>query len=130
MDGPIAVHSTATKNKKEIPFQKFCDGIEEYFYDDNGQEFNDEFGCEKWCDNMYTRCDGYWSCSDGRDENNCTRTICDSGTYACISPLNYTVICLSSEQVNNEKTIDCLGAADEQQDCRIAYPTTSLSLSM
>ncbi|CAF3588325.1 unnamed protein product [Rotaria sordida] len=77
---------------------------------------------------MYARCDGYWSCSDGRDENNCSRTKCHSGTYACVSPINYTVICLSAEQVNDGKEVDCLGAADEQQECRWQYPTREFSL--
>ncbi|CAF3802137.1 unnamed protein product [Rotaria sordida] len=51
-----------------------------------------------------------------------------NGTYACVSPINYTVICLSAEQVNDGKEVDCLGAADEQQECRWEYPTREFSL--
>jgi hypothetical protein len=105
----------------EIPFQSFCDGIERYFYDNNGQNYSDELGCGNWsCNNLYARCDGFWACSDGRDEDNCSRTICPSQTYPCLSPVNYTMTCLPSEQVN-DGTVDCLGALDEQSDCRNFY---------
>ena len=115
-------------SKKDISFQRFCNGIKEHFFhDSNGKKQTDETGCEDWCDNMYARCDGYWSCSDGRDENNCTRTKCHSGTYACISPVNYTVICLPPERVNDENEINCLGAADEQQHCRNFFPPSEFS---
>jgi hypothetical protein len=33
----------------------------------------DEPDCEYWpCKNIYTRCDGVWTCSFGEDEENCT----------------------------------------------------------
>jgi hypothetical protein len=106
----------------EIPFQSVCDGFDNYFYEDNGQEHTDEFGCENGlCNNMYTHCDGFWACSDGQDEYNCNRTICPLGTYACISSVNYSVICLFSTYVN-DRTVHCLGALDEQLECRSAYP--------
>jgi hypothetical protein len=53
----------------EIPFKSFCDGMDNYFYDDNGKKHTDEFECENGlCNNMYTRCDGFWACS----VENCT----------------------------------------------------------
>jgi hypothetical protein len=113
----------------EIPFQSFCDGIKRYFYDNHGQEHSDEDGCGNWsCNNIYARCDGFWACSDGRDEDNCSRTICPSQTYPCISPVNYTMICLPSERVN-DGTVDCLGALDEQSICRSIYPSGETSYS-
>jgi hypothetical protein len=111
----------------EIRFQSFCDGMDNYFYDNNGQNHSDDFGCENGlCNNMYTRCDGFWACSDGQDEDNCNRTLCPSGTYACIYPGNYTVMCLSSTFVN-DGTVDCIGALDEQHQCRSTYPWGEIS---
>jgi hypothetical protein len=106
---------------QKIRFQSFCDGIEISYRDSKGQEYSDEFGCGDWsCSNIYTRCDGFWTCDDGRDENNCGKTICPSGKFACVSPVNYTVLCLNSSYVNND-IVECLGALDEQVDCRRTY---------
>ncbi|CAF3943510.1 unnamed protein product, partial [Rotaria sp. Silwood1] len=78
------------------------------------------------CNNMYSRCDGYWACEDGRDENNCGHGKCPSGTQACVDRFNYTVFCLPAERVNNGD-VDCFGASDEQQQCRRLYLPTNLS---
>ncbi len=111
---------------EEIPFQSFCNGMPTYFYDNNGQKHSDEFGCDNWsCNNIYARCDGFWACSDGRDEYNCSRKICPAQTYACLSAENYTVICLPSTSVNNT-VVDCLGALDEQILCRTLYPSREI----
>ncbi|CAF1402320.1 unnamed protein product [Adineta ricciae] len=82
-----------------------------------------DFTCSsQWpCKNMYTQCDGLRDCEDGQDEQNCAQqTLCDLKTQECISPLNFTVICLPLEQVDNKQD-DCLGASDELQLCRSKY---------
>ena len=106
-----------------IPFNIFCDGFEEYSFEDStGQHYTDESECHYWpCNNIYSRCDGYWSCSDGQDEDVCNQTICPSGTHPCISPKNYSLSCLSAERVGDERN-DCLGASDELDFCRQLYP--------
>ncbi|CAF1268615.1 unnamed protein product [Adineta steineri] len=113
---------------RDVSFDRFCNGVPEYYYRDHDSiKYNDEEGCEIWlCNNIYSRCDGYWACKDGRDENNCGHVKCHSGTQACVDRINYTVFCLPSERVNNGD-VDCFGASDEQQQCRRSYPPTDVS---
>ncbi len=98
----------------EISFQNFCDGVEKYSYDNNEQKRSTKFGCSNW------------SCSDGRDQDNCNRTLCPSQTYACISPGNYTMICLPST-LANDGIVHCLGALDEQHKYRKSYSSGETS---
>ncbi|CAF4547663.1 unnamed protein product, partial [Rotaria socialis] len=84
----------------------------------DGRNHSDETDCEHWhCNNIYTRCDGFWSCKYGEDEENCTRPICFNDSLSCISLYNTTLSCLPANQVN-DGIIDCLGASDEIQYCR------------
>ncbi|CAF2966223.1 unnamed protein product [Rotaria sp. Silwood2] len=110
--------------EKKISFQMFCNGLEEFYYiDSNGKNFTDESECDYWpCNNIYTRCDSFWTCHNGKDEENCYDKICQSNSYPCISPYNYTLICLSSNKVN-DGIDDCLGGMDELKLCRHIYPS-------
>ncbi|CAF1107158.1 unnamed protein product [Rotaria sordida] len=95
---------------------------------DNGTERNEEYECKPaWCDNMYARCDGFWACADGRDEYNCNPGNCPPGILACVSPLNYTVICLPRDRIQ-DNSIDCFGATDEQFRCRYRYSSIDTSM--
>ncbi|CAF5095238.1 unnamed protein product, partial [Rotaria sp. Silwood1] len=65
--------------EKKISFQMICDGLDEFIYQDsNGKNHTDETECDYWpCNNIYTRCDGYWTCKTGKDEEYCyERYIC------------------------------------------------------
>ncbi|CAF4150770.1 unnamed protein product [Rotaria sp. Silwood2] len=87
----------------------------------NDRVHSDETDCENWpCNNVYTRCDGFWSCTDENDEKNCTRPLCPEQFLPCISTHNSTLICLPANQVGNG-IIDCLGASDELEYCRQKY---------
>ena len=101
----------------EVPLQELCDRSRRFMFTSNGRNFTDEDNCEHWpCDNIYTRCNGYWSCPDGKDEYGCGHAACENGTLACVSPLNYTLICLPAVNVN-DLIDDCLGGTDEQWMC-------------
>ena len=91
----------------------------------DGQNHTDETDCDQWpCSNYYTRCDGFWSCADGKDEKNCTEQMCPSNSYPCVSRYNFTLRCLPANQVNDGH-IDCFGSLDELQHCRTAYRSPS-----
>lgn len=112
----------------DIPFREICNDIDEVHYSDPIDERSiDEADCEPWpCDNIYTRCDGFWTCPNGRDEDGCYPALCPPRTYACISPVNFTLLCLSKAQMRDD-TIDCLGAADKLLYCRITHPSEASS---
>jgi hypothetical protein len=104
----------------KIEFRQLCDRhIQMFPLLINGTNHTDETDCEYWpCNNYYTRCDGFWSCSNGEDEDNCTtHQICPSNSLPCVNPYNSTVTCLSANKVN-DGNIDCLGSIDERQYCR------------
>ncbi|CAF4978062.1 unnamed protein product, partial [Rotaria sp. Silwood1] len=110
--------------EKKISFQMICDGLDEFIYQDsNGKNHTDETECDYWpCNNIYTRCDGYWTCKNGKDEEYCyERYICQYETYPCISIYNNSFICLSSNKIN-DGVDDCLGGMDELKFCRHVYP--------
>ena len=52
---------------EEIEFSEICDrNIQMYPLIIDGQNHTDETDCDQWpCNNYYTRCDGFWSCSNG-----------------------------------------------------------------
>ncbi|CAF3694043.1 unnamed protein product [Adineta steineri] len=84
----------------------------------------DEAYCSDWpCDNIYSRCDNVRTCFDGRDELNCDQRWCSSDTFACISPINYTLLCLSVTRIN-DNVIDCFGSSDEPMFCLKRYPSS------
>ena len=111
------------RHSPKIPFENYCDGIEEYSYKDpTGHLYTDESNCHHWpCNNLYSRCDGFWRCPNGEDEENCSEIVCPSGTHPCVTFGNFSLICLSKERVGDD-VIDCLGASDEPYFCRELYP--------
>ncbi|CAF1260927.1 unnamed protein product [Didymodactylos carnosus] len=131
--------STITKNSN-IVFQQICNGMRDPFYVNE----TDETDCDLWpCVTEYTICDTYWNCKTGIDELNCNYGEegtseffsvqyakghnCPDQTQYCvkIDYKNYSRInnmtCISITEVNNNH-IDCLGASDERDYCRRAYP--------
>ncbi|CAF1432349.1 unnamed protein product [Adineta steineri] len=114
------------QNLNEILFQNICDGVVHLLPREiDGQSHSDETECQHWpCDNIYTRCDSFKACLDGSDEYDCLETQCPLNLYPCISPINYTIICLLMDQVA-DNIIDCLGATDELQYCYISHAETN-----
>ncbi|UJR18331.1 hypothetical protein I4U23_005233 [Adineta vaga] len=105
----ICSNSFIPINSNEILFYQICDRIRDLpLILINGKYHSDETDCEYWqCNNIYTRCDGFQHCFNREDEKNCTTTIRLNHFLFCISPQNYTFMCLPAEQISN-KTVDCL----------------------
>ncbi|UJR07374.1 hypothetical protein I4U23_011660 [Adineta vaga] len=106
-----------------ITFQILCDGyIAFHSVIINGQSETDETECKQWeCDNVYTRCNGFWNCFNGADELGCNPLAailnCSSNEHICVSPYTNQLMCLSIEKAD-DRQIDCLGATDEPSLCR------------
>ncbi|UJR06778.1 hypothetical protein I4U23_011065 [Adineta vaga] len=118
-----ACRSSREQSQEILPFQSFCDGIPQHFYYNLNRQLRydeDECDIDKLCNNMYSRCDGHWACRDGRDEWNCSQTICPIRSHICISPVNYTIFCLPYTRVN-DRNDDCLGATDESKQCHMTF---------
>ena len=107
--------------KAKVHFPKLCNDYQSFV---SGNE-TDETDCEHWpCDNIYTHCDGAWTCPDGADELNCNRTSpCYPDHHECISPRTLKLICLPLNQTGNG-IHDCLGSMDERQHCRRQFPNS------
>ena len=120
IDDCLAYENEAYERK--LSFRSICDGLGEiYFKDVNGRIHTDESECHFWpCNNMYSRCDGFWTCSNGDDEENCSKNSCEKGHHPCISLFNNSLICLSGRHVGDGIN-DCLGATDEMHFCRRVY---------
>lgn len=110
-----------------VSFPDICDGFIDFkreIYVKNNSVETDETNCDQWlCNNIYTRCDGFWNCKNGIDELNCSNTsdICSENEFQCVSSKTFELGCLSASQADDGH-IDCLGGSDERFYCRNQIP--------
>ncbi|CAF1493105.1 unnamed protein product [Adineta ricciae] len=108
-----------TKTIDSILFNQICDGVVDVSVEVvDGLGHTDETDCEHWpCSNVYSRCDAFWNCRNGEDEEACRASNWSRGLFECMSPLSYTMICLAAYNVR-DGTVDCVGGFDEPQLCQ------------
>ena len=115
----------------QISFPNICDGFTELIpMNINGQDQTDETECQHWqCNNIYTRCDGFWNCLNGEDEVNCQSSSlfnCPLG-HRCIAPNMTELMCLSLDKFNDGVN-DCLESLDESNRCQLEdFPQRKLN---
>ncbi|CAF1145123.1 unnamed protein product [Adineta steineri] len=112
---------TPVNKQRHIYFPTICDGYEQLIpVIIDGRNETDETECEYWpCDSIYHRCDGVWHCYNGADELDCQGSVCLSFEHMCVLPnAPNKVECLPINRTG-DGVIDCLGASDERQYCRM-----------
>jgi hypothetical protein len=114
----ICNSTVSSRTLSDIPFNQICDRIVHLLPEMiNGENYTDETECLSWpCDNIYTRCNLFWNCADGKDEANCSKPLCQFPSHPCVSPFNGTFLCLSVDRME-DGILDCLGGSDELRQC-------------
>jgi hypothetical protein len=114
-------HDERVTDIKQLSFSALCDS-----YTDISTLTNetDETHCEQWpCVNQYTRCNELWHCPKGIDEINCPSNFhCPIDHHPCGDSKNQTMGCLHINRFE-DGIVDCLGATDERNFCRLEYST-------
>ncbi|CAF0818066.1 unnamed protein product [Adineta steineri] len=108
-------------------FPQICNGFQQQMSTIiDGQYHSDETECDDWpCNNVYSRCDSFWSCQNGQDELNCKPSKCLSMEHLCVSPSTRKLGCLPLEKAGDNIT-DCLGGTDELKQCQNSYFTHNI----
>ncbi|UJR12806.1 hypothetical protein I4U23_016979 [Adineta vaga] len=119
----LCKNDTNSRQPKKHPilFQSICNRHTELLPKlIHGRNETDETECDVWpCNNLYTRCNGFWNCVNGEDEFHCVKSLisnCSSNEYQCISIYTQRLICLSNNKIDDGQ-IDCLNAVDERNVC-------------
>lgn len=115
---------------RSLSFPIICDGFVEInlhkladiLYYSNSTTLKpetDEAHCEEWpCNNIYTRCDGFWNCVNGTDELNChLLNSCAPSDFECVSPKSFNIIWLPAFKAGDGR-MDCFGGINERFFCR------------
>ncbi|UJR12115.1 hypothetical protein I4U23_016293 [Adineta vaga] len=111
-----------------LTFSELCNGVVERI--SHMSNDTDESHCTDsgWpCSTRYTDCNWIWNCPDGSDElKSCVFSTlsalhCNNSKHFCLDVRTGLPICLPKTRAA-DGIVDCVGAIDEQEFCRMKYP--------
>ena len=106
----------------QFSFYQICDGFIDAIEGNNTDETNCPHDWTHECNSLWTRCNSYWQCRNGRDELNCNEfdlkwpnlpSCIAQQQFYCVNQTSRQLECYSNALAGNDWE-DCVGGVDER----------------